>query len=201
MQADPSLPALPEPVVIEAETPEVSDQRSDVSGREPEVRDQTSEVRAEPVLTSELRPLTSEPDFRPLTSRPDPPPPSAGLSDEQQRELDGVLDAVRCPVRQRILLDLADTGTGAGGRANVGLLARRTGIDVNTLSTHLGKLRDKGLLFSKRQGKEVWYEAAPAHVRCQRTDTETTLTITARSTGIAVTIHLPEPPTIAPANF
>jgi hypothetical protein len=55
----------------------------------------------------------------------------------------------------------------------------------------LGKLKDLGLIFSQREGKEIWYEAADGRVRYERHTTETTLKITARTTGMAVTIAIP----------
>jgi DNA-binding transcriptional ArsR family regulator len=58
-----------------------------------------------------------------------------------------------------VLLDLASAGP-----ANVGLLAERTGVDPNTLSHHLGKLKDEGLLDCPRKRKERWYEAVPSPV-------------------------------------
>jgi DNA-binding transcriptional ArsR family regulator len=99
--------------------------------------------------------------------------------DEQQRELETVLDAIRCPVRQRILLALA-----AGGRAHVGGLVGRTGVSQKTLSHHLGHLRTAGLVFGQRSGKCIWYEAAATRVRYQRSgDGQFSLTVAARGAG------------------
>jgi DNA-binding transcriptional ArsR family regulator len=85
-------------------------------------------------------------------------------------------------VRLRVLLDLSDPLR--GGRANVALLAARTGIDPRKLSPHLRKLKDLGLIFSQRAGKEIWYEPAAGRVRYQRRASKTTLTITARAAGM-----------------
>src|SRR4051812_11246597 len=76
------------------------------------------------------------------------------------------------------------------GRANVGLLTRLTAIDPKKLSSHLGKLKDLGLLFSERQGKEIWYEPAAGRVRYQRhaDGVGFDLTLTARGGGVAVTV-------------
>jgi DNA-binding transcriptional ArsR family regulator len=38
----------------------------------------------------------------------------------------------------------------------------RTGIDPNTLSHHLGKLKDKGLLFRARRGRQTACAGIPA---------------------------------------
>ena len=80
----------------------------------------------------------------------------------------------------------------SGGRANVALLSRRTGIDPKRLSGHLGRLKDLGLLFSRREGKEIWYEPVPGRVRYERhadgVGERFALTLTAREDGVAVTL-------------
>jgi DNA-binding transcriptional ArsR family regulator len=89
----------------------------------------------------------------------------------------------------QVLLDLSDPLR--GGRANVALLAARTGIDPKKLSPHLGKLKDLGLIFSQREGKEIWYEAADARVRYERrADGHFSLTVTGRGSGVAVTAEV-----------
>ena len=104
-----------------------------------------------------------------------------------------MLEALYCDVRQQILLDLSDPVR--GGRANVALLAARTGIDPKKLSPHLGKLKDLGLIFSHRQGKEIWYEPAADRVRYERHQGgHFSLTVTGRGGGVAVTISMPTPP-------
>jgi DNA-binding transcriptional ArsR family regulator len=109
-----------------------------------------------------------------------------------------VPEALSCDVRQQILLDLADPAR--GGRANVALLAARTGIDPRKLSPHLGKLKDLGLIFSQREGKEIWYETAADRVRYERHQgAHFSLTVTGRSGGVAVTVAV-DVPTAEPAT-
>jgi DNA-binding transcriptional ArsR family regulator/ABC-type Mn2+/Zn2+ transport system ATPase subunit len=100
---------------------------------------------------------------------------------------EAVLDAVHCPVRRQILLDLA-----AHGRTHVGGLERRTGVSAKTLSHHLGHLRTAGLVFSQRSGKHIEYESAPDRVRYERhadgTGERFSLTVSAHGGGVAVTL-------------
>jgi hypothetical protein len=51
------------------------------------------------------------------------------------------------------------------------------------------KLRDLGLIFSHRAGKEIWYEPAAGRVRYERhEDGSFSLTVTGRGGGVAVTV-------------
>jgi hypothetical protein len=48
-----------------------------------------------------------------------------------------------------------------------------------------------GLVFTQRQGKEIWYETAEDRVRCQRQgDGRFSLSIIARGSGVAVTLRV-----------
>ena len=165
-----SLPALAAPPdadvdesVIDAEfTPTEPADRSEVSG-------QTSEVRAEPDLTSDLRPLISE--FTP----------------EQDRDHAWLVDAVKGPVRKRVLTALA----AAAGRLNVTELARRVGVPQDRVSHHLGILKSKGLVHDHQAGRFIEYECAPGLVRLeQREDGRLSLTLS-RGNGVEVTLTAP----------
>jgi len=146
--------------------PAVSDQQPAVSGEE--VSDQKSQVSdgGSLSLTSDLRSVTSV--FTP----------------ERDREMDALLELLRCHVRRRILLSLT-----LRGAANVSALSTRTAIAVNTLSQHLHQLRTAGLVFSQRRGKEIWYEPIPERVRYQQDASGAfSLTLTARGSDVGVTI-------------
>ncbi|MFW5952370.1 MAG: ArsR/SmtB family transcription factor [Gemmatimonadota bacterium] len=72
-------------------------------------------------------------------------------------EATSCLKAVAHPVRLRILELLL------GGQYSVGELAELCEVDQAVASDHLGRLKDKGLLASEREGRQVFYRvAAPA---------------------------------------
>lgn len=82
------------------------------------------------------------------------------------RENGGILDwealdqATKClksvahPIRLRILELLTD------GEYTVGELADLCEVEQSTASDHLGKLRDRGILFQERRGRQVYYRIA-----------------------------------------
>lgn len=78
------------------------------------------------------------------------------------------LKSVAHPVRLRMLELLLE------GEYTVGELAERCEIDQPAASAHLGQLRDRGLLYTERDGRRVYYRvAAPAIsgiVSCMRTN-------------------------------
>jgi DNA-binding transcriptional ArsR family regulator len=90
--------------------------------------------------------------------------PTAGLlAGHQERSLTAVVDAMRCPVRLRLLLSLCTEGP-----QTVGTLAQRLCLTQPTTSHNLGLLRMNNLVTSRRDGKSVWYEFAADRVECGR---------------------------------
>lgn len=76
-------------------------------------------------------------------------------SDFQEEHLDkatGMLKAVAHPIRISILHFLKD-----GSKMTVTQIHERLGIEQSTTSHHLGILKDKGVLCSKRDGKNTYY--------------------------------------------
>ena len=159
---------------------EVTAQWSEVSEEKPEVSDQPSGVGED---TTAAPDLASDPG--PLITAPDP-----ALTPAQQRDQDGLLDLLHCPVRRSILRARATGGSkgGQGGPGNVKGLSARTSIPQNTLSQHLNRLRTAGLVFSQRRGKEIWYEVTEGRVVCEQQGGKLLLTINARGGEVAVTL-------------
>lgn len=74
------------------------------------------------------------------------------LSPESLEKAAGMLKAIAHPVRITIVGCLED-----GKRRTVTEIHKQVGIEQATASHHLGILRDKGVLGSKREGKNTWY--------------------------------------------
>jgi ArsR family transcriptional regulator, lead/cadmium/zinc/bismuth-responsive transcriptional repressor len=171
-------PVLSDPINPPAPTPPPEtpphDQQSDITDPQSAITDPHSAASPSPHLTC-----------------------APSLSAAGQRELDALVEAIHCPVRRRILLDLA-----AVGRANVALLAQRTGIAPPTLSHHLATLKMRGILFSERQGKQIWYTASPDRIRCHRPGRQLHLTLASPDKTVSLTLTLgpPEPPNAQPAH-
>jgi DNA-binding transcriptional ArsR family regulator len=148
-----------------------------------ELGGQTSEVSEDAAVAADSPPLTSEaPTSAALTS--EALTADVDFSPEQLREKETLNDALHGDVRPRILLSLA-----ARGPANVGTIADRLGIPHATISDHLGKLKDLGLLFDRREGREKWYEADPERVRCERlAGGRFLLTLVGRGSGAEVSV-------------
>ncbi len=117
------------------------------------------------------------------------------LNDPQERELTMAMEAMSCPVRLQVFMTLCETGP-----QYVSQLCERMGMRQPTMSHHLGLLRICGLVRSRRDGKNVWYEPAPERVMYRRTsapgdesgdrggdDLEITLN---RSHGIRITLSV-----------
>jgi DNA-binding transcriptional ArsR family regulator len=64
----------------------------------------------------------------------------------------GMLKAIAHPVRITIVGCLDD-----GKKKTVTEIHKQLGIEQSTASHHLGILKDKGVLSSKREGKNTWY--------------------------------------------
>jgi DNA-binding transcriptional ArsR family regulator len=74
------------------------------------------------------------------------------LNPESLERAAGMLKAIAHPVRIKIVGCLED-----GGKRTVTEIHKQLGIEQSTASHHLGILKDKGVLASKREGKNTWY--------------------------------------------
>ncbi|MCC7049273.1 MAG: winged helix-turn-helix transcriptional regulator [Alphaproteobacteria bacterium] len=88
-----------------------------------------------------------------------PPAPVPPLSDDEAARLADMFRLLGDPSRLRILLACLAEPT------NVGAIAGRAGLSVSLVSHHLRLLRAARLVRATRQGKQVFYEGADAHVR------------------------------------
>lgn len=74
------------------------------------------------------------------------------LNPESLERAASMLKAIAHPVRITILGCLEN-----GEKRTVTEIHKQVGIDQSTASHHLGILKDKGVLASKREGKNTWY--------------------------------------------
>lgn len=74
------------------------------------------------------------------------------LTPENLEKAAGMLKAIAHPVRITIIGCLED-----GQRLTVTEILKKVGVEQATASHHLGILRDKGVLNSKREGKNIYY--------------------------------------------
>jgi DNA-binding transcriptional ArsR family regulator len=74
------------------------------------------------------------------------------LSPENLERAAGMLKAIAHPVRISIVGCLED-----GKKKTVTEIHRQLGIEQSTASHHLGILKGKDVLASKREGKNTWY--------------------------------------------
>jgi DNA-binding transcriptional ArsR family regulator len=74
------------------------------------------------------------------------------LSPESLERAAGMLKAIAHPVRISIVGCLED-----GKKRTVTEIHKQLGIEQAAASHHLGILKDKGVLSSKRDGKNTWY--------------------------------------------
>jgi DNA-binding transcriptional ArsR family regulator len=74
------------------------------------------------------------------------------LTPESLEKAAGMLKAIAHPVRISIVGCLED-----GTKRTVTEIHMLLGIEQATASHHLGILKDKGVLASKREGKNTWY--------------------------------------------
>jgi DNA-binding transcriptional ArsR family regulator len=74
------------------------------------------------------------------------------LTPEQIEKAAGMLKAIAHPIRISILSHLED-----GKKLTVTELHENLKIEQSTTSHHLGILKDKGVLASKREGKNTYY--------------------------------------------
>jgi ArsR family transcriptional regulator, virulence genes transcriptional regulator len=74
------------------------------------------------------------------------------LSPETLEKAAAMLKAIAHPLRIKIVDCLED-----GKKLTVSEIHKQLGIEQSTASHHLGILKDKGVLASKREGKNIWY--------------------------------------------
>jgi len=74
------------------------------------------------------------------------------LSPESLDKAANMLKAIAHPIRILIVGTLED-----GKKLTVTEIHKKLGIEQSTASHHLGILKDKGVLSSKREGKNTWY--------------------------------------------
>lgn len=74
------------------------------------------------------------------------------LSSESLDKAANMLKAIAHPIRILIVGTLED-----GKKLTVTEIHKKLGIEQSTASHHLGILKDKGVLSSKREGKNTWY--------------------------------------------
>jgi DNA-binding transcriptional ArsR family regulator len=74
------------------------------------------------------------------------------LTPENLEKASGMLKAIAHPVRISIIGCLED-----GQRLTVSEIHKKLGLEQASASHHLGILRDKGVLNSRREGKNIYY--------------------------------------------
>ena len=74
------------------------------------------------------------------------------LSTENLEKAAIMLKAIAHPIRLSIVGALED-----GIKLTVSEIHKQLGIEQSTASHHLGILKDRGVLVSKREGKNTWY--------------------------------------------
>ncbi len=74
------------------------------------------------------------------------------LSTESLEKAAIMLKAIAHPLRLSIVGALED-----GKKLTVSEIHKQLGIEQSTASHHLGILKDRGVLSSKREGKNTWY--------------------------------------------
>jgi DNA-binding transcriptional ArsR family regulator len=82
------------------------------------------------------------------------------LNPESLERVAGMLKAIAHPVRITIVGCLED-----GEKRTVTEIHKQLGIEQSTASHHLGILKDKGVLASKREGKNTWYFLKHANLK------------------------------------
>ena len=74
------------------------------------------------------------------------------LNPDNLEKVANMLKAIAHPLRIAIVGSLED-----GNKLTVTEIHKKLGIEQSTASHHLGILKDKGVLSSKREGKNTWY--------------------------------------------
>jgi len=74
------------------------------------------------------------------------------LTPENLEKVSSMLKAIAHPIRISIVGCLED-----GKKRTVTEIHKQLGLEQSTASHHLGILKDRGVLASKREGKNTWY--------------------------------------------
>ena len=102
-----------------------------------------------PVLDVSSRARVAEPCCMPLTRAP--------LAVEDAERVAGMFKALGDPVRLRLFSNIASADCGEACVCDI----QDVGVSQPTVSHHLKKLREAGLLESERRGTWVYYRVAP----------------------------------------
>jgi ArsR family transcriptional regulator len=86
-----------------------------------------------------------------------PPVTSAGLSAPDAEVMAGMFKALGDPVRLRLFANIASSDAGETCVCDI----PDVGVSQPTVSHHLRKLRETGLITSERRGTWVYYRAVP----------------------------------------
>ena len=86
-----------------------------------------------------------------------PPVTSAGLTEQDAEVMAGMFKALGDPVRLRLFANIASSDGGETCVCDI----PDVGVSQPTVSHHLRKLREAGLITSERRGTWVYYRAAP----------------------------------------
>ena len=87
-----------------------------------------------------------------------PPQPDLAAMEARAAEVAAFMGALASPHRLRILCRLVE------GEASVGALAEATGIAQTSMSQHLGKLRDEGIVDFRRDHRTLFYHISDPFV-------------------------------------
>jgi ArsR family transcriptional regulator len=79
--------------------------------------------------------------------------------EKQAMEVADVLRALANERRLMILCKLVEWG-----EANVGSLAEAVGLSQSALSQHLAKMRDEGIVTSRRESQTIWYRISDPRI-------------------------------------
>ena len=79
--------------------------------------------------------------------------------EEKATEVANILRALANERRLMILCKLVEWG-----EANVGTLAEAVGLSQSALSQHLAKMREEGIVTSRRESQTIWYRVADPRI-------------------------------------
>ena len=82
-----------------------------------------------------------------------------GTFEMQATEVAGVLRALANERRLMILCKLVEWG-----EANVTTLTEAVGLSQSALSQHLAKMRDEGIVATRRESQTIWYRIADPRI-------------------------------------
>ncbi|WP_199230052.1 helix-turn-helix transcriptional regulator [Azospirillum sp. TSH58] len=102
---------------------------------------------------------STEPSTQPSTQPSNEPPLDPAELEARAAEAESFLRSIASRHRLMILCSLLD------GEMPVGDLARRLGLSQSNLSQHLAKLRDEGLVATRRDGTSIHYRIGSDRVR------------------------------------